>query len=57
MAISARRGTRLWSIDELAVLDDERARPIFERALQDDSPQVRMLAEIGLERLANKGPA
>lgn len=51
-ARSARPGTRLWAIDELAVLDDPRARPIFEEALRCDSPDIRTLAQIGLERLA-----
>jgi hypothetical protein len=50
-AHSPRRGTRLWSICQLSVLDDPRARPIFEAALAEDD-EIAMYAEIGLERLA-----
>lgn len=51
-ARSTRRGTRLWAIDELVVLDDPRAAPVFEEAARDESEAVRSLGEIGLERLA-----
>jgi len=47
----SRRGTRLWAVDQLAVLDDPRARPIFEAASRDESPDLQAVAEIGLERL------
>ena len=53
-AASERAGARMWALDELAVLDDPRAKPLFEAALQDKSSDVRMVAEIGLERLAKQ---
>jgi hypothetical protein len=51
-ARSERRGTRLWAIDQLVVLDDPRAKPVFEEALHDGSEEIRSLAEVGLARLA-----
>ncbi|HEX6738475.1 MAG TPA: hypothetical protein VF310_09395 [Vicinamibacteria bacterium] len=53
-ARSARRGTRLWALDTLAMLDDPRARPVFEAALGDPASLIREVAEIGLERLAER---
>jgi hypothetical protein len=50
-ARSTRGGTRRWAIDQLLFLDDMRAKPIFEEALHDDSPDIRETARIGLERL------
>jgi hypothetical protein len=34
------------------ILDDPRAKPVFERALNDDNAEVRGAAAAGLERLA-----
>jgi hypothetical protein len=51
-ARSPRLGTRLWALDELSVLEDPRAKPIFEEALQAAPLEIRRLAGIGLERLA-----
>jgi len=48
---SPRRGTRLWAMDQLAILDDPRAKPIFEAALDGEPPAIRSVAAIGLERL------
>ncbi len=50
-----RLGTKLWAIDELAVLDDPRARPIFEEAVANAPKEIRELAEIGLKRLPTAG--
>lgn len=50
LAVSSRLGTRLWAIDQLAVLDDPRARPIFEGA-SSDHKDIAFCARIGLERL------
>lgn len=46
-----RAGTRRWAIDQLMILDDARARPVFERALDDECAEIRALAAAGLERL------
>jgi hypothetical protein len=50
-ATSPRLGTRLWAIDQLVVLDDERARSIFDESMRNDPQEIRWRAEIGLERL------
>ncbi|MBO0701004.1 MAG: HEAT repeat domain-containing protein, partial [Zavarzinella sp.] len=50
-ARSPRRGTRLWAIDQLTVLDDERARPVFEESVRSDTDEICRRAAIGLERL------
>lgn len=52
LSTSTRQGTRVWSTQQLMILDDPRAKPFFERALNDDNPDVRDAAAIGLERLA-----
>jgi hypothetical protein len=54
-ARSRRLGTRLWAIDQLTVLEDERARPVFEQSMRSDPHEFKWLAEIGLERLNRKG--
>lgn len=47
---SPRLGTRLWSLDQLIVLDDPRAREHFRAALE--GPQaLSSVARIGLDRL------
>jgi hypothetical protein len=53
-ARSARLGTRLWAIDQLAVLDDERARPVFEEAIESAPQEIKGRAEIGLGRLNDR---
>lgn len=50
-AHSSRFGTRLWAIDELAVLADARARAIFEEAVVTGPELIRSCAMIGLDRL------
>lgn len=52
LSASERAGTRMWATDQLMILDDPRARPVFERALDDDSAEVRSVASAGLKRLA-----
>ena len=53
-AQSPRLGTRLWAIDELSILEDPRARPIFEMAIENGPEDIRWTAQLGLERLSNK---
>jgi hypothetical protein len=50
-AQSPRRGTRLWAIDQLVVLEDPRAAPLFERAQREEPEEISWRAAIGLERL------
>ncbi len=50
-ARSPRLGTRLWAIDQLTILEDERARPIFEECARSDPDEIKWRAKIGLERL------
>ncbi len=45
-----RPGTRLWSLKELAVLDDPRARPYFEVAINSEFEEIRCAGESGLDR-------
>lgn len=53
-ARSDHAGTRKWSFYQLTVLDDMRAKTLFERALLDPHPDIQDIAQIGLERLAYK---
>jgi len=53
-ARSPRPGTRLWAIDQLAILDDERARPVFEEAIESAPQEIKGIAEIGLGRLNDR---
>jgi hypothetical protein len=53
-ARSARLGTQLWAIDQLAILDDERARPVFEEAIRSAPQEIKWRAEIGLDRLNDR---
>jgi HEAT repeat protein len=52
LCASKRAGTRMWATHQLMILDDPRAKPVFERALDDDNAEVRSAAAAGLERLA-----
>jgi len=52
---SRRPGTRLGAIYQLMILDDPRARQVFDRALNDAIEDVRRLAAVGLDRL-NRQP-
>jgi hypothetical protein len=56
LAASARPGTRMWAIHQLMILDDARARAVFERALHDDVDDIRHTAGVGLERLQRLQP-
>jgi len=51
LSASKRPGTRLWAIDQLMILDDPRARQVFDRALHDEIGEIREIAGIGLQRL------
>jgi hypothetical protein len=51
LAGSKRAGTRMWAMDQLMILNDPRARPVFEQALGDNVESVRISASAGLERL------
>lgn len=53
---STRTGTRLWAMHQLMILDDPRARPVFERARNDGNDEVRRSAAAGLERLDRPPP-
>lgn len=53
-ARSTRLGTRLWAIDQLTILDDERARPVFEEAIRSAPQEIKWLAESGLDRLNDR---
>jgi hypothetical protein len=48
---SKRPGTRLWAIHQLMVLDDPRARQVFDSALHDEMGEIRRIAAMGLQRL------
>jgi HEAT repeat protein len=52
---SKRPGTRMWAINQLMILDDPRARPTFEHALNDEIADIRSTAAIGLKRLSKPG--
>jgi hypothetical protein len=51
LSASKRPGTRMWAIDQLRVLEDPRARQVFDSALHDEIGDIRSNAAIGLERL------
>jgi hypothetical protein len=53
-AHSPRLGTRYWALEELSILDDPRARPLFEEIMRKGPAELRDPAEIGLERLASR---
>lgn len=55
LCASQRQGTRVWATHQLMILDDPRAKPVFERALKDDNEDVRRSAAAGLNRLARIG--
>jgi hypothetical protein len=54
VAQSPRLGTQLWAIDELVLLEDPRAKPIFEEVMKNAPEEIRWRAENGLNRLAEK---
>jgi hypothetical protein len=52
LAGSPRKGTRLWAINQLATLEDHRAKSLFERAIETEPSWISEAAAGGLERLA-----
>lgn len=52
LAASPRKGTRLWAIEQLAILEDPRAKFTFECARDSESPLISEAAISGLARLA-----
>jgi hypothetical protein len=57
LAHSPRKGTRLWAINQLAILDDPRAKPLFERASETEPSWIAEAAAVGLARLARGNAA
>lgn len=53
LARSERLGTRMSAISGLTELDDPRAKAVFEDSVRTDPPEIREIAAMGLERLAN----
>lgn len=51
VAIYPQRGARLWAIDELGRLRDERARPVLMNALNDPEEEIRKTAQRSIEML------
>ena len=51
LSASKRPGTRLWAIHQLMILDDRRARQVFDSALHDEIGEIRRIATAGLQRL------
>jgi hypothetical protein len=48
---SQRQGPRVWATHQLMILDDPRAKSIFESAVHDENEWVRSHASAGLKRL------
>ncbi len=53
-ARSPRPGTRLWAVDELAVLADPRSESVLLQAALSEVHDIRWRAEKGLRRLAER---
>src|SRR5215467_12177080 len=51
LSASKRPGTRLWAIHQLMILDDPRARQVFDSTLHDQIGEIRRIAATGLQRL------
>lgn len=51
---SPRIGTKLWALDQLAILNDVRASPIFKRAQLAGPEEIRQVADNGLHRLLKR---
>ena len=51
LSASKRPGTRRWAIHQLMILDDPRARHVFDNALHDEIGEIRRIAASGLQRL------
>ncbi len=50
-ARSSRRGTTLWAVHQLRVLDDERARPLLHDLSLSEDEEIRSCAAAALRRL------
>ncbi len=50
-ARSGRPGTIMWAVDQLLVLEDERARPLLKQLITYEPDRIGWLAEIAVERL------
>lgn len=50
-ASTRRPGTVLWAAEQLAILDDPRAFPVFEKLRHSEHARIREVAELGLARL------
>lgn len=56
-ACEGRRGTTLRAVDQLLVLEDQRARPLFEALIRTSrEPDISSLARIALGRLDRLAP-
>ena len=54
LAKSPRKGTRLWAINQLAILEDPRAQSLFERSIGTEPSWISEAAALGLERLIRR---
>jgi len=50
-ASGERPGTVLWALDQLLVLDDERARPLLEQLVASEHGEIRHLASLAVRSL------
>ena len=53
-ARSGRPGTVLWSVDQLLVLEDERARPLLQTLLTSEHEEISSHAKLAIRRLDKK---
>ena len=54
-ARSERPGTMLWAVDQLLVLDDERARPLLQQLRTSEHEEIRWRADAAIQRLDERG--
>ena len=54
LAHSPRKGTRLWAIEQLAILEDPRAKSLFERSIEIEPSSISAAAAAGLKRLIRR---
>jgi hypothetical protein len=52
-AQSGRPGTVLWAVDQLRVLEDERARPLLQKLSTSEHEEIRRCAKAAIKRLDN----
>lgn len=48
---SGRPGTVLWAVDQLRVLEDERARPMLQEMVRSKHEEITLRAKIAIQRL------